>query len=148
MGRELQGQGELPRLVMPVALTGADPTESSTHSLRRTKTALIYHLMRTKNRRALQLFLGHRKIESTVSYLGVDVMAGRPTLSAGVVKSRCWDQPVTADRPRSVRCRSMGGAGRGGAPGGFPQCLTSQGLITLSPAAWKGATSRVATSKP
>ena len=73
MGRELQGQGELPRLVLPVALTSADPTEYSTHSLRRTKTALIYRLMRTKNPRALQLFLGHRKIESTVSYLGVDV---------------------------------------------------------------------------
>jgi len=73
LGRELQGQGELSRLVLPVALTSADPTEYSTHSLRRRKTALIYRLMRTKNPRALQLFLGHRKIESTVRYLGVDV---------------------------------------------------------------------------
>lgn len=43
------------------------------HFERRTKTALIYRLMRKKNPRALQLILGHRKIESTVRYLGVDV---------------------------------------------------------------------------
>jgi hypothetical protein len=52
LGRELQGQGELSRLVLPVALTGAVPTEYSTHSLRRTKMALIYRLMRTKQHHA------------------------------------------------------------------------------------------------
>ena len=52
-------------------MTGADPTEYGTHSLRRTKATLIYR--QTKNLRAVQLLLGHRKIESTVRYLGVDV---------------------------------------------------------------------------
>jgi site-specific recombinase XerC len=41
------------------------------HSLRRTKASLIYK--RTGNLRAVQLLLGHRKIESTVRYLGVDL---------------------------------------------------------------------------
>lgn len=54
-----------------IALTGADPTEYGTHSLRRTKATLIY--CQTKNLRAVQLLLGHRKIESTCRYLGVDV---------------------------------------------------------------------------
>jgi len=54
-----------------IALTGADPTEYGTHSLRRTKATLIYR--QTKNLPAVQLLLGHRKIESTVRYLGVDV---------------------------------------------------------------------------
>ena len=42
-----------------------------THSLRRTKVALIYK--QTGNLRAIQILLGHTKIESTVRYLGVDV---------------------------------------------------------------------------
>lgn len=42
-----------------------------THSLRRTKAALIYK--QTGNLRALQILLGHTKIETTVRYLGVDV---------------------------------------------------------------------------
>ena len=41
------------------------------HSLRRTKATLIYR--RTGNLRAIQLLLGHTKIESTVRYLGVEV---------------------------------------------------------------------------
>ena len=39
--------------------------------MRRTKASLIYR--RTKNLRAVQLLLGHRKLESTVSYLGIEV---------------------------------------------------------------------------
>lgn len=50
---------------------GLDPTEYGTHSLRRTKAALIYK--RTKNLRAVQLLLGHTKLESTVRYLGIEV---------------------------------------------------------------------------
>lgn len=42
-----------------------------THSLRRTKATLIYR--RTGNLRAVQLLLGHRKIESTIRYLGIEV---------------------------------------------------------------------------
>ena len=42
-----------------------------TRSLRRTKAVLIYR--RTSNLRAVQLLLGHTKIESTVRYLGIEV---------------------------------------------------------------------------
>lgn len=50
---------------------GLDPSGYGTHSLRRTKASLIYQ--RTKNLRAVQLLLGHTKLESTVRYLGVEV---------------------------------------------------------------------------
>jgi integrase len=54
-----------------VASIGLDPAKFSTHSLRRTKAVLIYR--RTENLRAVQLLLGHSKIESTVRYLGIEV---------------------------------------------------------------------------
>ena len=54
-----------------VSLIGLDPYEYGTHSLRRTKATLIYR--RTKNLRAVQLLLGHWKLESTVRYLGIEV---------------------------------------------------------------------------
>jgi integrase len=54
-----------------VSEIGLDPTLYGTHSLRRTKASLIYR--RTKNIRAVQLLLGHTKLESTVRYLGFDV---------------------------------------------------------------------------
>jgi integrase len=54
-----------------VATIGLDPHFFGTHSLRRTKATLIYR--RTGNLRAVQLLLGHTKIESTVSYLGIEV---------------------------------------------------------------------------
>jgi len=50
---------------------GLDPSVYGTHSMRRTKASLIYK--RTKNLRAVQLLLGHTKIESTVRYLGIEV---------------------------------------------------------------------------
>lgn len=50
---------------------GLDRTDYGTHSIRRTKVSLIYK--RTKNLRAVQLLLGHTKLESTVRYLGVEV---------------------------------------------------------------------------
>jgi integrase len=50
---------------------GLNPADYGTHSLRRTKATLIYR--RTKNLRAGQLLLGHRRLESTVRYLGVEV---------------------------------------------------------------------------
>ncbi len=49
-----------------VKLIGLDPLMFGTHSLRRTKATLIYR--KTGNLRALQLLLGHTKIESTVRY--------------------------------------------------------------------------------
>jgi len=54
-----------------VAAIGLDPHAYGTHSLRRTKVTLIYR--RTKNLRAVQLLLGHTKLESTVRYLGIEV---------------------------------------------------------------------------
>ena len=54
-----------------VAELGLDPTSYGTHSMRRTKATLIYR--RTKNLRAVQLLLGHSKLESTVRYLGIEV---------------------------------------------------------------------------
>jgi site-specific recombinase XerD len=50
---------------------GLDPAAYGTHSIRRTKPSLIYR--RTKNLRAMQLLLGHTKLESTVRYLGIEV---------------------------------------------------------------------------
>ncbi len=50
---------------------GLRKEEYGTHSLRRTKASIIYKA--TGNLRAVQILLGHTKIESTVRYLGVDV---------------------------------------------------------------------------
>ena len=49
----------------------ADPAAYGTHSLRRTQATMIYR--RTRNLRAVQLLLGHTKLESTVRYLGIEV---------------------------------------------------------------------------
>jgi integrase len=54
-----------------IAGIGLDPHVFGTHSLRRTKATLIYR--RTGNLRAVQLLLGHTRIESTVRYLGIEV---------------------------------------------------------------------------
>jgi integrase len=54
--------------VTGIGLPGED---DGTHSLRRTKASIIYKA--TGNLRAVQILLGHTKIESTVRYLGVDV---------------------------------------------------------------------------
>jgi len=60
------------RLVLEwIRRAGLDPRLFGTHSLRRTKATLIYR--RTGNLRAVQLLLGHTKIESTVRYLGIEV---------------------------------------------------------------------------
>ena len=50
---------------------GLDPRRYGTHSISRTKAVLIY--MKTGNLRAVQLLLGHSKLESTVKYLGIEV---------------------------------------------------------------------------
>jgi integrase len=54
-----------------IAEIGLSPAVYGTHSLRRTKAALIYR--KTGNIRAVQLLLGHTKLDSTVRYLGVEV---------------------------------------------------------------------------
>lgn len=50
---------------------GLPPEVYGTHSFRRTKATLIYR--KTGNIRAVQLLLGHTKLDSTVRYLGVEV---------------------------------------------------------------------------
>ena len=54
-----------------VAMIEMEPRAYGTHSLRRTKVAMLYK--KTGNLRACQLLLGHRKLESTVRYLGIEV---------------------------------------------------------------------------
>jgi len=54
-----------------VTSLGLEPTAYGTHSMRRTKVAQIYK--KTGNLRAVQLLLGHTKVDSTVRYLGVDI---------------------------------------------------------------------------
>jgi site-specific recombinase XerD len=54
-----------------VASIGLDPATYGTHSLRRTKPTLIYR--QTKNLRAVQLLLGHTKLERTVRYRGIEL---------------------------------------------------------------------------
>lgn len=50
---------------------GLNPDNYGTHSMRRTKASLIYK--KTGNLRAVQLLLGHKSLESTVKYLGVEL---------------------------------------------------------------------------
>jgi integrase len=52
-------------------MIGLDASLFGTHSLRRTKATLIYR--KTSDLRAVQLLLGHTKVESTVRYLGIEV---------------------------------------------------------------------------
>jgi site-specific recombinase XerC len=54
-----------------VESAGLDSSAYGTHSMRRTKVAQIYR--KTGNLRAVQLLLGHTKLESTVRYLGIEV---------------------------------------------------------------------------
>lgn len=54
-----------------VSSIGLDAAAYGTHSMRRTKATLIYR--RTKNLRAVQLLLGHAKLDSTVRYLGIEI---------------------------------------------------------------------------
>jgi site-specific recombinase XerC len=51
-------------------MAGLDSTAYGTHSLRRTKVAMVYKP--TGNLRACQLLLGHTELESTVRYLGIE----------------------------------------------------------------------------
>lgn len=48
-----------------------EPSSYGIHSMRRTKVARIYR--KTVNLRAIQLLLGHTKMDSTVRYLGIEL---------------------------------------------------------------------------
>lgn len=64
-----------------VTSIGLEPSGFGTHSLRRTKAAQVYK--KTGNLRAVQLLLGHTKMDSTVRYLGVD-LEDALTISEGI----------------------------------------------------------------
>ena len=64
-----------------VTAIGLEPSAYGTHSMRRTKVAQIYK--KTGNLRAVQLLLGHTKMDSTVRYLGVD-LDDALTISEGI----------------------------------------------------------------
>jgi integrase len=53
-----------------ITMIGLNPSNYGTHSLRRTKVAMVHK--RTGNLRACQLLLGHTKLESTVRYFGIE----------------------------------------------------------------------------
>ena len=74
---------------------GLRSDDYGTHSLRRTKASIIYK--QTGNLRAVQILLGHTKIESTVRYLGVDIEDAL-ALAERAPKSRL---------PRNVRCSCL-----------------------------------------
>ena len=71
MERIAQEIGKSERYVRKALEFAEDPLKFGTYSLRRTKATLIYR--RTGNLRAVQLLLGHTKIESTVRYLGIEI---------------------------------------------------------------------------
>ena len=76
-GAEVGGLETLKKLmvrflgILTVEKLGLEDSLYSTHSMRRTKPYLIYK--KTKNLRVIQLLLGHKKLESTVRYLGIEV---------------------------------------------------------------------------
>jgi integrase len=81
VGRRGQGQSmttrQYARLVCEwIASIGLDPLKFRTPSLRRTKATLIYR--RTGNLRAVQLLLGHQRVESTLRYLASRPLPGYP----------------------------------------------------------------------
>ena len=69
--RSVCAQRVYPRVHQWVTSIGLEPSAHGTHSMRRTKAALIYR--KTGNLRAVQLLLGHTKMDSTVRYLGVEL---------------------------------------------------------------------------
>jgi hypothetical protein len=79
-----------------IAGIGLDPHLFGTHSLRRTKATLIYR--RTGNLRAVQLLLGHTKMESTVRYLGIEVDDALAIAEQVEVRAeRTWLCPIVTD---------------------------------------------------
>src|SRR6202041_3669919 len=81
---------------------GLDPAAYGTHSIRRTKPSLTYR--RTRNLRAVQLLLGHTKLESAVRYLGIEVAIHGVGQGPSAEKIRCMSTQRTL--------RSVKGSGR------------------------------------
>ncbi len=71
MGADYPNKGVNLACRSTVQSIGLEPSAFGTHSMRRTKVAQIYR--KTGNLRAVQLLLGHTKMDSTVRYLGVEL---------------------------------------------------------------------------
>lgn len=98
-----------------VGSIGLDCTAYGTHTMRRTKATLIYR--RTKNLRAVQLLLGHTKLESTVRYLGIDVDDALE-IAEQTELSQSWSLatvPAVAKRPQADIRHNLP-VGQGGRP--------------------------------
>jgi Phage integrase family len=94
-----------------VSAIGLRQEDYGPHSLRRTKASIIYRA--TSNLRAVQILLGHTKIENTVRYLGVDVedapalaegTAGGLSGTPGAVIASCWPLGPAFTLPESRPC--------------------------------------------
>jgi site-specific recombinase XerD len=96
-----------------VESAGLESSAYGTHSMRRTKAAQIYK--KTGNLRAVQLLLGHTKLESTVRYLGIEVDEALSTTSSTVA-------PQLDAASRSLRPVSTGASRRMG----VRQCFDRQ----------------------
>src|SRR5689334_23333335 len=96
---------------MWLTMIGLDACIYGTHSLRRTKATLMYK--RTGNLGAVQLLLGHTKIESTVRYLGIEV----DDALAIAEQTDVWNtraEPTCSARPPTVDlCHNRTGCIRG-----------------------------------
>jgi len=71
---------------------GLDPCAYGTHSIQRTKVTLIYK--RTKNLCAVQLLLGHAKLESTIRYLGIEVDDAHKVSEETNIWRAQWSRPA------------------------------------------------------
>lgn len=94
---------------------GLDRSDFGTRSVRRTKAALIYR--RTKSLRAVQLLLGHSKLESMVRYLGVDVDDALEMSEQTEIRTRSEAGRPLGDLHRSISgglssCRGVLGSRR------------------------------------
>jgi integrase len=92
-----------------VASIGLDPTAYGTHSMRRTKATLIYR--RTENLRAVQLLLGHTKLEGTVRYLGIEVDDALEIAEQTEAYTRRLGRDRRTRRSRTGRTRPFAGGG-------------------------------------
>lgn len=90
--------GQYVRLVDEwVTKIGLPSEDYGTRSLRRTKASIVYKA--TGNLRAVQILLGHKKIESTVRYLEVDV---EDALTASVVTTQRMQSPLAVSASMSL----------------------------------------------
>lgn len=93
---------------------GLDRADYGTHTLRRTKATLMYR--RTKNLRAVQLLIGHTKLESTVRYLGIEVndSAAQEALEYPVVPRGTSRRFRLMDALKAIFNRQQPSSGMGG----------------------------------